>query len=788
MVQSRRSPGGLSRALHLAVATGILLGGGAIAGCGSVAVPPIETRPDPDDLEPFVIGQSIDKLDLLLMIDNSRSMAEKQLILSFAVPDLVGSLLNPKCLDPTNTPTPTQPTSPIAACPLGAHRAYMPITDIHVGIITSSLGGHGADACSVTGDTQSCPGGTNPSNNDAGHLITRLNACGGQVIPTYAGKGFLAWDPAQKLSPPGEAEAGSIAVSQSGTATTASPGLLPELKDLVLGVGNVGCGFTSQLESWYRFLVDPAPYQSIVLPKGETTPQLQGTDTLLLKERADFLRPSSLLAIVMLTDSNDCSIKESGQFYFAAQQKSPTDPAKSFHLPRARKECAKNPEDPCCKSCGQAAPGCPADSACQTSPTLSAAEDDINLRCFDQKRRFGIDFLYPIERYRDALQSQMIPDRQGDMVANPIFSDLDPTDDDVRIRDKGMVFLAGIVGVPWQSIVRDPADPTRGFRSNDEMGMEDELGVSPWDRVLGDPENHIPPKDPHMIESVTPRPGIPGPASAPDADPINGHDRTIYGDDLQYACVFDLPSPRDCSVPGVTGCDCYPGNDNPLCDPATPTTQVRAKAYPALRQLATLKSIDFQGLVASMCPVQIADSTRVDYGYRMAFGGITDRLTSTVDGQCFPRTLPTDPHGLVSCTIIQARKTGQVCACDESRALRPVPQANQAFVSRIKASSFATTHELNCYCELVQAGDPVDSTPQELAACVGDASDVPLIEGGKDDGALAEGWCYVDPSQSPDASADVVKACPPTEKRILRFVGDSLKGLDSVLFMACAAP
>src|SRR5689334_4516139 len=41
----------------------------------------------------------VSKIDLLFMIDNSSSMADKQAILSDAVPELVKSLIEPKCVD-----------------------------------------------------------------------------------------------------------------------------------------------------------------------------------------------------------------------------------------------------------------------------------------------------------------------------------------------------------------------------------------------------------------------------------------------------------------------------------------------------------------------------------------------------------------------------------------------------------------------------------------------------------------------------------------------------------------
>jgi hypothetical protein len=566
----------------------------------------------------------VDKVDIVISVDNSRSMADKQEVLALALSDLIQSLANPLCVDGQGNKAATQPAQAFDPCPAGSTREFAPISDIHVGIITSSLGGHGGDACSVTNDVQSCPGGPNPSNNDAGHLIDRQDACGGASVPTYQGQGFLAWDPAQKLSPPGESQVGSVSVNAQGQVTTVTPGIVPSLKDLVIGVGQVGCGYESQLESWYRFLADPEPYKDITLQNGIATPS--GVDTVLLQQRSRFLRPDSLLAILVLSDEDDCSTKEYGQFYYANQQQNPQDNKKKFHLPRARQECATNPNDPCCMSCGQAAGACPADAMCNQSPTLSDAEDDINLRCWDQKRRFGIDFLNPIDRYTTALTSAMVPDRAGNMVPNPIFSDLDPSDGVTAVRDPGLVVIAGIVGVPWQDIARNPADLSQGFKSAAELAQPVAGAGSAWDIILGNPANYVPPTDQHMVASILPRPGLPGPASAPNADPINGHEYTIANNDLQYACVFDLAQPRDCAVMGVNGCDCNAGSDNPLCDPANKTLQVRAKAYPGQRELSVLKGVGAQGVVASICPSQTHDATKADYAYRPAVAALLTQV------------------------------------------------------------------------------------------------------------------------------------------------------------------
>jgi hypothetical protein len=97
---------------------------------------------------------SVDKLDLLLVVDNSRSMADKQAILAAAVPDLVRQLVDPRCVDELGEPAAEQPSSPLDPCPTpGTGRLFEPFRDVHVGVLTSSIGGHGADAC----DAQTIP-------------------------------------------------------------------------------------------------------------------------------------------------------------------------------------------------------------------------------------------------------------------------------------------------------------------------------------------------------------------------------------------------------------------------------------------------------------------------------------------------------------------------------------------------------------------------------------------------------------------------------------------------------
>jgi hypothetical protein len=563
------------------------------------------------------------KIDLLFMVDNSRSMGDKQEILAQAIPHLLSRVVNPLCIDLNNIPAAMQPADPLSACPSGTFREFIPVTDMHIGVITSSLGDHGNQSACPDVTKGTCPMKTNYSNNDFGHLITRTDPCTNAVEPTYNSLGFLAWDPAAKDNPPGEANANSLAM---------------HVKDLVIGSGQIGCGFESQLESWYRFLVDPNPYKSIAVQNGKAVKS--GVDDVLLAQRKAFLRPDSLLVIVMLTDENDCSMVEGNEYWIAAHSGGNIPTAGGYLWP-PRSECASDPNDKCCGSCVQEAAleqsGCPADPACEIAsmnPTtyvhgLDSVSDNFNLRCYQQKKRFGFDFLYPTSRYADALTSLTLKD-QGN-AQNPIFSDLDPSDGDSTVRDPSLVLLAGIVGVPWQDIARDPKDLKKGFKSAPER-----IDAGTWPLILGDIYNYAPPSDPFMNESIDPRSGtnpVTGAAiEMPGSQSLNAINGTEYLNgprgDLQYACTFPI-QPRDCTM--NEDCDCQtPGNPtkNPLCDSQNPLMQVRAKAYPGLRQLDVLKQMGDRGVVASICPAQTTDPTASDFAFDPAVSSLIEAMRS----------------------------------------------------------------------------------------------------------------------------------------------------------------
>ncbi|HEX4338729.1 MAG TPA: hypothetical protein VH062_22640 [Polyangiaceae bacterium] len=534
------------------------------------------------------------KLDLLFMIDDSSSMGDKHDVLKAAIPDLLARFVNPVCIDRYGATT--QPSSADALCPVAMSRQFAPVRDIHIGMITSSLGV--ADVPSAV-----CKPELAPAGNDAAHFVGALARA--SSIPTYPG-GFLVWDPDQKAVPAGQKDL---------------PGLIDSFGKLVDAVGQAGCGYENQLESWYRALVDPEPRVATrLLPcgtadSGVKCPGPDGIDQVVLDQRAAFLRPDSLLVIVMLTDENDCSLNDVGSTLLGESSVVP---------PAGSAACATNPDDPCCYPCLLAAPaGCPnPDAACSVSKTYVG--DEPNLRCYDGKRRFGFDPLYPVKRYIDALTQKTVPSRSGATVPNPIFAG--------GQRTPSQIVLVGIAGVPWEDVA---TDATRTSPTALELkSSRDLVSGAVWDVILGDPATRVPPKNPLMVESVPPRTGadpITGQALAPPtagllANPTNGHERVISpADDLQYACIFPLPTTRDCA--GMTSnCDCSnPGDGtmSPLCQAAdgTYTTVQRfAKAQPALRILQVIEGVGDAGILTSICPKNITDPSSEAYGYRPVIG------------------------------------------------------------------------------------------------------------------------------------------------------------------------
>jgi hypothetical protein len=486
-----------------------------------------------------------------------------------------------------------------------------------------------------------------------------------------------------------------------------------------------------------------------------------------LQQRADFLRPDSLVAVIAVTDENDCSVIDGGQNFYAIVPSS----AGVSVLAHGTTPCLTNPNDPCCFNCAQAAPaGCgnPAQDAECAKGQWTKAEDPENLRCFHQKQRYGVDFLYPISRYVTGLMSDMVPDRSGAMVKNPLYSDLTPDCVNNKActgeRDKSFVFLAGIVGVPWQDIAKNPMDLTQGY-----LTAKDITDNNIWAKIVGDPANAagpVLPTDLHMVESVQPRAGLSPIDSAWNADPINGHEWDISkvtpaaNSDLQYACVFPKTA-HDCGM-DVNDCDCAAPTvgtiadiKNPLCQSMQntySTVQSRAKGYPGIRELQVLEGLGEQAIVASICPANTTNPAGSDYGYRPAIAALIDRLRNALRGRCLPRTLEVSADGTVPCVIVEVYNPppGGSCVCE----------GDPMYGGRVTATESILTPEIkeqgSCRCEILQltGGDQTTCSTSVVAPP-----------------GVTPGWCYVDPAQTGNvAQCPLVASCPSTDKRIIRFV------------------
>lgn len=711
--------------------------------------PVVPTEPHSSNL--FVApaqNRAIDKLDLLFMIDNSRSMGDKQTLLAEAVPALVNRLVVPRCVSKAGESHVRSQLD--ETCPVGFEPEFRAVKDIHVAVITSSLGGHGSASCRDT------------AGDDHARLLPSVRS----DLKSYEGSGFLAWDPEQKLVPPGERSAAQLA---------------GDFQKMVSQAGEVGCGFESSLEAWYRFLVDPEPPLSVAVQGGQSV--VQGVDLDVLAQRKAFLRPDSLVAIVMLTDENDCSIRDDGYGFMLGSD---------ARMLRASSICDEDPNDRCCQPCAanSVPEGCPPladDPSCKVGKTLSDALDPLNLRCLDNKRRFGIDLLYPTSRYVDALtKPDVVQPSTGKLVRNPLFD----APAGMTPRDSRLVYLAGIVGVPWQDIADDASLKGGGLRYLNASQLAERQR---WNVLVGDSARNLPPADPFMRESVEPRTGtnpVTGDAVVaassvnPAQSPINGHEQVnVTGDDLQYACTFRLPEVDTCDD---NTCDCSSKDSDvvmrnrPLCQPpgggSAAATQYFGKAYPGLRTLEVLRDIGESAIVASICP-KVLEPGQPGYGYEPAVDALIDQLRGAFNASCLPRPLAVraDAGGQLPCVVVEATPpTGGACSCDAARRHATTPEAVQLVREQLEQRGncgTATTPACDsyCLCELSQAEGA------GLEQCLNS-------EAGSD----TPGYCYVNPyGEEPHGNPALVERCDSISRQLIRFVGPDTPRPGSVAFIAC---
>ncbi|HXX69862.1 MAG TPA: hypothetical protein VEK07_21960 [Polyangiaceae bacterium] len=865
----------------------VVLGLGIVAS-GCLTRPVTSTSPQlTTNFTSVVQNQVVNKVDILFDIDNSASMGDKQQYLVQAIPDLIDQLLNPDCvdsqgnliLDANNNPIQSTNNNGVQTCSQG-QVAFPPVHDLHLGIVTSSLGQRlseqdpGSPAviiCQTTATPNPSPTGIADHNDDQGHLVAReitygagnTTATEGPVMDAYVPSygfntppnnwgGFLDWFPQTTVN------ANMANPLPTGlNADTVETTLVNDFTQMVQGVGIYGCGIESQLESWYRFLIQPDPYATLAINNpstGNATAVWSGVDTTILQERADFLRPDSLVAVIVLSDENDSEIdvRSFGGLGYLFM-------GSGFPPPKSTSQCSY-------ANGGPASSGC---QNCQTSSTdpactpageavYTATNDwgyDPNLRHVHMKWKYGIDPQYPWQRYVLGLTSPVVPDRNGEYppgranyvlgmnnCTNPLFASELPSGSKLSgltvtagqsnptlcnlplgtartplagATTSSLVFYAIIGGVPYQLLHFDPTS-----------AQKSELSQADWVRILGqgpaslgltDLESLTPAAydytgiDPHMLESyqdrtltanafstsgfktdaslttcngqatcanaLTPANSVTAAGAPNNADPVNGREwvtdqpynpqaangTTAFAPhvlpvDRQYACIFQLTTPRDCtnSANGYQ-CDCPNTTTGltaeqipPLCNPTTPTQQVAAKAYPTVRELQVARLLGTQGIVSSLCPIHVSDNATGNdplFGYRPAVSTIINRLKNALTNQCLPEQLPTNGDagstGEVPCLILvqMPPSDGGSClnpTCPSTQGLQQPPNdpANPVL------SKFCQTQE-DAYVQ----GGKVGTDPATLSVCQLTQLTPQMNGGDFMNGTCAAsqdpGWCYV---------------------------------------------
>jgi len=732
-----------TRCIKQGFVLGLFVVPAAASSAACLSRPVVSTTPD----NKIVFSQTIDesavqRVDLLFMIDNSRSMGDKQLYLSQAVPDLLTRLVTPNCLD-DGDPTKVVGVSQNGQCAAG-HIEFPPVHDMHIAVVTSALGSLGGDVCDPPNTTLPPP--PNGQNDDA-QLLNR----GGAV--SDAPDGFLAWFPSTAANAGVQPTPGTPALGGPNADDTV---LVGDFQKLVTGVGESGCGIEAQLESWYRFLVQPDPYASV--NHASNTATFDGVDATILKQRHDFLRPDSLLAIIDLSDENDSSVDPRA---FNGT------PVAGFHMNesgtppfRGSSACASNPNDPACTSCRDS--NAASDPVCKATPTYDPVADPQgypNLRHVRMKQAFGIDLQYPLQRYVDGLSKATVPDRDGEHTgnnyaytgdaacSNPIFSqglpDGSQTDHATLCnltagpRKPDLVYYAHIGGVPQDLLHFDPTDATKSA-----------LSAADWTKIVGNaPEgNDYSGIDPRMYETYKTRPF---------------HQASATGQfgtypDLAYACTFPLATARDCTATAnQDACDCASIPPPPsvtgweLCDPNDATKQVRAKAYPTIRELDLARLLGQQGVISSLCPIPGHETPQGGpndplYGYRPAMAAIVQRLAQSLVGGCPPHNLvPVD--GSVPCLVLASLpQPGQTC--DPGKGMSDVDAQTVAHAA----------------ASLDAAGTALLDTTQHTVCQVAQVPSDALVNGSCVASQTA-GWCYVAGGAQNTSCAGRILFSPPAQ-------------------------
>ncbi|MCB9599842.1 MAG: hypothetical protein H6720_05740 [Sandaracinus sp.] len=229
---------------HLLASVAAIAGLAALVGCSDRELRPLNPCTVQGVAESVKVD-NIEEVDLLFMIDNSNSMAQEQNALSRELPNLVRVLASGD-IEGDGT------------------QEFPPVRSLQVGVVTSDMGTGGfiVPTCS------------NSRFGDDGVLRDRGNTARPGCMAMYSPR-FFSFEPAGGGDP--------TAFANEVTCVAA--------------MGTNGCGFEQQLEAVLK----------AVTPSTSGIRFVEGSVGHADGQNAGFIRPNSLLTVIVVTDEEDCS-------------------------------------------------------------------------------------------------------------------------------------------------------------------------------------------------------------------------------------------------------------------------------------------------------------------------------------------------------------------------------------------------------------------------------------------------------------------------------------------------
>jgi hypothetical protein len=253
---------------------------------------PREDAALPDGGTPLTAAEERASLDVLFVIDNSGSMATEQWRLAHELPRLVNVLI-------------TGDRYWGRAVPPGltdAQRRFKPVRSLHLGVVSTNVGGLDPDNATAIEGLKSCFDG-----GDDG-LLQSSTKIAFEGVVAMSSREFEGYSLGDVLLPPDP---------------SCELGALPAYQEFVAGQGSAqefactarlgvrGCPFEQPLEAAWKALAPSARQGSDSLYTFVRSGGGQGD-----RANAGFLRDGAALAVIVLTDEDDCSVTSAGTQLF----------------------------------------------------------------------------------------------------------------------------------------------------------------------------------------------------------------------------------------------------------------------------------------------------------------------------------------------------------------------------------------------------------------------------------------------------------------------------------------